>query len=66
MDKAYTSPKVSAEREILFWLVWLLLFAFCGLAAHAISDHERRERQFARVHAAGMAMGDTLCERGPR
>ena len=66
MDKAYTAAKVSAEREILFWLIWLLLFAFCGLAALAIRDQEQRERQFERVHADGMGVGATLCERRPR
>ena len=66
MDKAYTSPKVSTEREILFWMTWTVLFAFCGLIALAIRDQERREQQLERVHAAGMAVGASLCERGLR
>ena len=66
MDKAYTAPRVSAEREILFWLVWLLLITSCSLAALAIRDQERREQQLERVHAAGMAVGADLCGRSPR
>lgn len=60
MDKAYTAPKVSKEREILFWGAWLLMFSVCGIVALAIRDNERG--QLDRVHAAGMHQGYALCK----
>lgn len=55
MDKAYTAPKVSAEREILFWCAWLLMFSVCGIVAMAIRDVD--SSQCAGVHADGMRQG---------
>lgn len=55
MDKAYTAPKVSTEREILFWCAWLLMFSVCGVVALAIRDVDRS--QCERVHSDGMRQG---------
>lgn len=52
------------EANVVLLLIWAGLFFLCGLAAFAIDDYQQRsQEQLERVHAAGMAIGATMCGR---